>query len=285
MQVMSRVICMGLALCSGFCVMAESDESAPWAIRDCARIEAELAAAEAEHGARAIELLKPLTALAQAYETAQNFEKAVSTYERSIAIYMERTRRVKGDWQAPVRARISMLNALAGAKLRVGNSESREAAKVYRQALVAAQILRMSEKNEDVCRARAGLALSQIRDLSVADRVGVYPQLMSATESSFGKKSLETASVIDEWIVHHAVTTTLGDAEALAKRLLAIRRVRLPSGHPDIADALCRLASVYDAQKDRENDITPLLKEAYQIRLNALGASHPATLRLRVIED
>ncbi len=56
---------------------------------------------------------------------------------------------------------------------------------------------------------------------------------------------------------------------------MEIRRTALGERHPDYADSLNNLASLYHAM-GRHADAEPLYKEAMEIRRTALGERHPS---------
>src|SRR5437764_460438 len=64
------------------------------------------------------------------------------------------------------------------------------------------------------------------------------------------------------------------EAIPLVKRSLELREKALPAGHPNIADTLNNLASLYNAQ-GRLKEAEPLYKRALEMREKALPAGHP----------
>jgi tetratricopeptide (TPR) repeat protein len=64
------------------------------------------------------------------------------------------------------------------------------------------------------------------------------------------------------------------DAEPLEKRALAIREKALGPDHPDVAQSLNNLATLYYS-RGRFADAEPLYKRALAIREKALGPDHP----------
>ena len=64
------------------------------------------------------------------------------------------------------------------------------------------------------------------------------------------------------------------EAEGLLKRALVIREKALGANHPDVAQTLNILASLYRAQ-GKYSEAEGLYKRALAIREKALGANHP----------
>src|SRR5262249_39540054 len=64
------------------------------------------------------------------------------------------------------------------------------------------------------------------------------------------------------------------NAERINKRSLAIREKALGPDHPDVAQSLNNLATLYD-QQARYADAEPLYKRSLVIRENILGPNHP----------
>ena len=70
------------------------------------------------------------------------------------------------------------------------------------------------------------------------------------------------------------------EAEPLARRALAIRERQLGGNHPDTANSLHNLASLYSEQ-GRDGEADPLFKRALVICTQTLGETHPNTQVVR----
>jgi eukaryotic-like serine/threonine-protein kinase len=69
----------------------------------------------------------------------------------------------------------------------------------------------------------------------------------------------------------------LDEAEASMRQALAIYRQRLPTGHQRLAVVLLPLGELLIDRK-RHREAEPLLREAWQVRRDALGDDDPKTV-------
>jgi tetratricopeptide (TPR) repeat protein len=150
-----------------------------------------------------------------------------------------------------------------------------EAEIIYRRAVEAARIT-LPEKDEWVKTARNRYALALGQRKQLAPRLEFYVILKDSCLKAFGKRHEETAAVLDELITITLISRDLAKAQEFAEQSLNIRRKTLPANHPQLADAIVRLASVM-YERGRRKDLEPLLKEALKIRAAAYGPDHSKT--------
>jgi CHAT domain-containing protein/tetratricopeptide (TPR) repeat protein len=103
-------------------------------------------------------------------------------------------------------------------------------------------------------------------------------KLEAAARARFGTSHPSYAVVLNGLAALYDAQGRNAEAEALYRRVLAIREQALGPNHPDVAATLNDLASVYQLQA-KYAEAEELYKRALAIREKALGASHPDVAR------
>jgi tetratricopeptide (TPR) repeat protein len=125
---------------------------------------------------------------------------------------------------------------------------------------------------------RLTIALNHVFSLSKRGTkyTRLIPHILNIEEYTHSWKNapLELASLLDHTAGHLSWRAQFKQAESLYQRALQIREQALALEHPDVANSLNGLASLYSAQGEYEQ-AEQLSKRALYIQEQALGPNHP----------
>ncbi len=226
-------------------------------------------------------VINGMVSLGEARMDALQYAEAEKDYLRAIDLHKSVFKNISGEFRHDLVLHIKLLSGLADAQLQQNKLE--KATHNYRRGLFAAK-LGISSTTPAVKHLRTGKVLTIARRSTREAGESLFEQLLTASEKASGFIHDDIAMILDQWIEFRALTECITDCEDLAIRLVDVLQRVHGSDHPEVAEALNRQASIiYEKGNSRGKGkgegkrALPLLREAYKIRLNAFGESHPLT--------
>lgn len=269
---------------AGWCAQASQDADAAWRAADdswCGRELAEahrkLARIERADGTNAPAAMPLWIKLGELARLQGCQQEALAAYQRALDIAQDGLKHIRGDVVPPMRNLVQARYAL-GVYYRATEAYAKAEATLRDAQAAGTRFL----KPNDADTARAAGALASVMSTRGDPEQARQLNAWAANEvmAACGSNDTEVAWIADMMGRACMLAGQPDAALPVYDHMLRIRRASLPPEHPDLADALNRLASAH-YELDQGRKAIPLLKEALEIRLRAFGPDHPKTTLAR----